>query len=124
MDKTGADFYYSIETMKNRLGVKATAIQIPIGAEADFVGSIDLIEMKAYIYDGKADEEYKIEDIPADYLTKAQVMRSQMIDDVAVFDDEVMEKYLSGEELSHEDIKKCIRKGVISTELYLSLIHI
>lgn len=110
MDKTGADFYYSIETMKNRLGVKATAIQIPIGAEADFVGSIDLIEMKAYIYDGKADEEYKIEDIPADYLTKAQVMRSQMIDDVAVFDDEVMEKYLSGEELSHEDIKKCIRK--------------
>ncbi|QDI64491.1 elongation factor G [Ureaplasma parvum] len=118
MDKTGADFYYSIETMKNRLGVKATAIQIPIGAEADFVGSIDLIEMKAYIYDGKADEEYKIEDIPANYLTKAQVMRSQMIDDVAVFDDEVMEKYLSGEELSHEDIKKCIRKGVISTELY------
>lgn len=118
MDKAGADFYYSIETMKNRLGVKATAIQIPIGAEADFVGSIDLIEMKAYIYDGKADEEYKIEDIPADYLTKAQVMRSQMIDDVAVFDDEVMEKYLSGEELSHEDIKKCIRKGVISTELY------
>lgn len=118
MDKTGADFYYSIETMKNRLGVKATAIQIPMGAEADFVGSIDLIEMKAYFYDGNADEEYEVKDIPAEYEAKAKEMRAQMIDDVAVFDDEIVEKYLSGEELTNEEIKKCIRKGVINTELY------
>ncbi|AJQ45099.1 elongation factor G [Ureaplasma diversum] len=118
MDKIGADFYYSIETMKNRLGVKATAIQIPMGAEVDFVGSIDLIEMKAYFYDGQADENYRVEDIPAEYKEKAEKMHHQMIDDVAVFDDEVMEKYLNGETLSQEDIKKCIRKGVIATELY------
>ncbi|MCV3728549.1 elongation factor G [Ureaplasma miroungigenitalium] len=118
MDKTGADFYYSIDTIKNRLGVKATAIQIPMGAEADFVGNIDLVEMKAYFYDGEANEDYEIKDIPQEYLEKAQAMRAQMIDDVAVFDDEIMEKYLSGEELTNEDIKKCIRKGVITTELY------
>lgn len=118
MDKTGADFYYSIDTMKNRLGVKATAIQIPMGAEADFVGSIDLIEMKAYFYNGEADEDYEVKDIPQEYQQKANEMRASMIDDVAVFDDLVMEKYLSGEELTNEDIKKCIRKGVISTELY------
>ncbi|WP_031488943.1 elongation factor G [Ureaplasma canigenitalium] len=118
MDKTGADFYYSIDTIKNRLGVKATAIQIPIGAEQDFVGQIDLLEMKAYYYDGGADEKYEIKDIPADLFEKAKEMRAKLIDDVALFDDDVLNKYLEGEELTIDEIKKCIRKGVISTQLY------
>lgn len=118
MDKTGANFEYSVGTMIQRLGIKATPIQYPIGAEADFIGLIDLIEMKAYYYDGQQSEEPQIKEIPADLLEKAKEWRHKMIDDVAVFDDVVMEKYLNGEELSETEIKKCIRKGVISTELY------
>lgn len=118
MDKTGANFEYSVETMIHRLGVKATPIQYPIGAEQDFVGLIDLIEMKAYYYDGKPEEDPIIKDIPADLLETAKKWRAKMIDDVAVFDDEVMEKYLGGEEPSEEEIKRCIRNGVILTQLY------
>ncbi len=118
MDKTGADFEYSVDTMIKRLGVKATPIQYPIGAEADFQGSIDLLEMKAYIYDGKEQEDYKVTDIPSDLVAKAEEWRMKMIDDVVGFDDEVMEKYLNGQEPSIDEIKKCIRKGVISTQLY------
>lgn len=118
MDKTGADFEYSVQSMINRLGVKATPIQYPIGAEADFKGSIDLIEMKAYIYDGEQHEDYQVVDIPDNLKAKAEEYRTKMIDDVVGFDDAVMEKYLSGEEISAEEIKSCIRKGVISTQLY------
>ncbi len=118
MDKTGADFYRSVETITKRLGVKATPIQLPIGAEADFTGNIDLVEMKAYWYDGQQAEDYKVTDIPEDMLAKANEFRLKMIDDVAVFDDEIMEKYLSGEELSIDEIKKCIRIGVLKNELY------
>lgn len=118
MDKTGADFEYSVETMINRLGVKATPIQYPIGAEADFKGSIDLIEMKAYIYDGKEAEDYQVTEIPSELVETANKWRTKMIDDVVGFDDSVMEKYLNGEEVSIEDIKKCIRIGVITTQLY------
>ena len=118
MDKTGANFEYSVNSIINRLGVRATPVQLPIGAEADFVGLIDLIEMKAYYYDGKEAEEYEIKDIPADLKQKAEEWRLKMIDDVVCFDDAIMEKYLNGETITEEEIKKCIRIGVISTQLY------
>ncbi len=118
MDKTGADFEMSVNSIKDRLGVKATAIQYPIGAEADFRGNIDLIEMKAYEYDGEAHENYKEIEIPADLKAKAEEFRAKMLDDIVEFDDAVMEKYLSGETLTTAEIKSCIRKGVISTKLY------
>ncbi|GAA5414642.1 elongation factor G [Ureaplasma ceti] len=118
MDKTGADFEYSVETMITRLGVRATPIQYPIGAEADFIGNIDLLEMKAYYYDGKEAEDFKVEEIPENLKATAELWRSKMLDDVVQFDEAIMEKYLNGEELSIDEIKSCIRKGVISTELY------
>jgi len=73
MDKTGADFEYSVNSMINRLGVKATPIQYPIGAEADFIGNIDLIEMKAYYYDGKEEENYQVKEIPDNLKETAQL---------------------------------------------------
>lgn len=118
MDKIGADFEYSVETMISRLGVRATPIQYPIGAEADFVGNIDLIEMKAYYYDGKEAEDYQVKEIPTELLEIAKTWRNKMLDDVVQFDEAIMEKYLNGEELTIDEIKSCIRKGVISTELY------
>lgn len=118
MDKTGADFEYSVQTMISRLGVKATPIQYPIGAESDFVGSIDLIEMKAYYYDGKEEEVADVREIPEDLKEKANHWRTKMLDDVVQFDEAIMEKYLNGETISEDEIKLCIRKGVISTELY------
>lgn len=118
MDKTGADFEYSVNSMINRLGVKATPIQYPIGAEADFIGNIDLIEMKAYYYDGKEEENYQIKEIPDNLKETAQLWRTKMLDDVVQFDEGIMEKYLNGETITEDEIKKCIRKGVISTELY------
>lgn len=118
MDKTGADFEYSVNSMINRLGVKATPIQYPIGAEVDFIGNIDLIEMKAYYYDGKEEENYQVKEIPDNLKETAQLWRTKMLDDVVQFDEGIMEKYLNGETITEEEIKKCIRKGVISTELY------
>ena len=118
MDKTGADFEYSVQSIKDRLGVKATAIQYPIGAEADFVGCIDLIEMKAYIFDGEAHENYKVEEIPANLKQKAEEWRVKMIEDIVEFDDVLMEKFLGGNELTTDEIRSCIRKGVISTKLF------
>lgn len=118
MDKTGADFEYSVQTIISRLGVKATPIQYPIGAESNFIGNIDLIEMKAYYYDGKEAEDYEVKEIPEDLKATAEHWRAKMLDDVVTFDESVMEKYLSGEKISEEEIKSCIRKGVISTELY------
>lgn len=118
MDKTGADFEMSVNSIKERLGVKATAIQYPIGAETDFNGCIDLIEMKAYLFDGKEGEEYKEVAIPENLKAKAEEFRALMLDDVAEFDDAVMEKYLNGEVLTNADIKECIRKGVLSTKLF------
>lgn len=118
MDKTGADFEYSVKTIIDRLGVKATAIQYPIGAETEFKGSIDLIEMKAHLFDGEAHENYTTEEIPANLLAKANEWRAKMLDDIVEYDDAVMEKYLNGETLTHDEIRLCIRKGVISTKLF------
>ncbi|MGL4948713.1 MAG: elongation factor G [Mycoplasma sp.] len=118
MDKTGADFEMSVNSIIDRLAVKATPIQYPIGAENDFKGCIDLIEMKAYMFDGEAHENYTIEEIPSDLLAKAEEFRAKMIDDIAEFDDAITEKYLNGEEITNEEIRNCIRAGVISTRLF------
>ena len=118
MDKMGADFEYSLGTIKSRLGVNAKPIEWPIGAESDFRGVIDLVTMKAYEYDGKQEEEAKEIEIPADLKDEAEKRRADLIDTIAEYDDEVMEKYLEGNELTVEDIKKCIRKGTLEVKFF------
>ncbi len=118
MDKTGADFKMCLESLKDRLGAHAVAIQLPIGSEANFNGIIDLIKMKAYMYDGKQEEDFKTVDIPADMKKEAEEYRHHMIEEVVNFDDGIMEKYLNGNELTEEDIKKCIRQGVLTAEFF------
>ena len=118
MDKMGADFVYSLGTIKSRLGVNAKPIEWPIGAESDFNGVIDLVTMKAYQYDGKPEEEAKEIEIPAELKDEAEKRRADLIETVAEYDDEVMEKYLEGEELTVEEIKKCIRKGTLEVKFF------
>ena len=118
MDKMGADFAASVESIKSRLGVKATAIQWPIGAESEFNGIIDLVTMKAYQYDGKPEENAVEIEIPADLKDIAEEKRIVMIEDAAEFDEELMEKYLEGAEISEELIKRAIRKGVLSVKMF------
>ncbi|WP_412032367.1 elongation factor G [Malacoplasma muris] len=118
MDKTGADFEMCVDSLKTRLGANATAIQFPIGSESNFNGVIDLVTLKAYQYDGKPEENYKEIDIPADLVNKAKEYRTTMIEDIVNFDDSIMEKYLNGNELTVEEIKSCIRKGVMSANFF------
>ena len=118
MDKMGADFKNSVESIKSRLGVKATAIQWPIGAESEFDGIIDLVTMKAYHYDGKPEENPTEIEIPADLKEIAEQKRTEMIEDAAEFDEELMEKYLEGAEISVDLIKRAIRKGVLSVKMF------
>ena len=118
MDKMGADFAASVESIKTRLGVKATAIQWPIGAESEFDGIIDLVTMKAYHYDGKPEENPTEIEIPADLKDIAEEKRIAMIEDAAEFDEELMEKYLEGAEISVDLIKRAIRKGVLAVKMF------
>ena len=118
MDKMGADFKTSVESIKSRLGVKATAIQWPIGAESEFDGIIDLVTMKAYHYDGKPEENPTEIEIPADLKEIAEQKRTEMIEDAAEFDEELMEKYLEGAEISVDLIKRAIRKGVLAVKMF------
>ena len=118
MDKMGADFEASVNSIKQRLGVKATAIQWPIGAESDFNGIIDLVTMKAYQYDGKPEENPVEIEIPADLKDLAEEKRTLMIEDAAEFDEELMEKYLEGAEISVDLIKRAIRNGVLAVKMF------
>ena len=118
MDKMGADFYFSLGTIKDRLGANAAAIQLPIGAESEFCGIIDLVERKAYKYDGKQEEEPEIIEIPADMADKVDEYRTKLIEAVADCDDELMMAYLEGEEISAEILKKAIRKATLSVEFF------
>ncbi|CCV65331.1 Elongation factor G [Paracholeplasma brassicae] len=118
MDKTGADFEYSVKSISNRLGVKANPIQWPIGAETQFEGMIDLITMKAYYYDGNADENSVEKEIPAHLLDVATEKRNDLIEAVADFDEEIMMNYLEGEEVTNEQIKRAIRKGTLAVEFF------
>src|SRR5574344_1655963 len=118
MDKMGADFAASVASIKTRLGVKATAIQWPIGAEDDFDGIIDLLEMNAYHYDGGQDEMPTEIEIPADLKDLVAQKRNEMIEDAAEFDEELMEKYLEGSEIPVALIKKAIRKGTLEVKMF------
>ncbi|MDD2518515.1 MAG: elongation factor G [Bacilli bacterium] len=118
MDKMGADFQYSLGTIEDRLGVNAKPIEWPIGSESDFNGVIDLLTRTAYHYDGKAEEETTIIDIPADLVDLVEEKRTELIEAVAEFDDELMEKYLADEEVSIDLIKRAIRKGTLAVEFF------
>ena len=118
MDKMGADFAASVDSIKTRLGVKATAIQWPIGAESEFDGIIDLVTMKAYHYDGKPEENPTEIEIPAELKDIAEEKRIAMIEDAAEYDEELMEKYLEGAEISVDLIKRAIRKGVLAVKMF------
>ncbi len=118
MGKLGADFAYSLETISKRLGANAKPIEWPIGAENEFNGIVDLITRKAYQYDGKEEENAVEIEIPADLKDLVETKRADLIETVVEFDDELMEKYLNGEELSVEEIKSAIRKGVLSNQFY------
>ncbi len=117
MDIMGANFYRVVEMMKDRLKCNAVPIQLPIGAEEDFKGIIDLVEMKAYVYYDDLGKDIRVEEIPEDMKEKAQEYHEAMIEHVAEQDDELMEKYFAGEELTIEEIKTCIRKACIANEM-------
>ena len=118
MDRIGADFYFSVQTIIDRLGANPIPIQIPIGRESEYRGSIDLITMKAYVYDDETlGAKYKIEEIPADLLDKAKEYREKMLEAVAEFDDQVMEKYLNGQALTEDEIRRVIRAAAISMKV-------
>ena len=118
MDKIGADFEYAIKTIKQRLGVKTAAIQYPIGAESQFAGIIDLVEMKAYHYDGNPEEEYTEIDIPTNLKDMVKEKRVELIEAIADFDEELMISYLEGEEITVDMIKRAIRKGTLDVEFF------
>ena len=118
MDKMGADFEYTLGTIDSRLGVNAKPIEWPIGAESDFNGVIDLVTMKAYQYDGKEEENALEIEIPADLKETVEARRADLIETVAVFDDELMEKYLEGDDVPVDMIKRAIRKGTLAVEFF------
>jgi elongation factor G len=123
MDKIGADFYFSVRTMEERLGANVIPIQLPVGSEGDFEGIIDLVEMKAKVWRGetKLGETYETVDIPADLAEKADEYRTKLLEAVAETDESLLEKYFGGEELSVEEIKGALRKLTINSDAYLVL---
>ncbi|NLY42830.1 MAG: elongation factor G [Clostridiaceae bacterium] len=117
MDIMGADFYNVVEMMKDRLKCNAVPIQLPIGSEDSFKGIIDLVEMKAYVYYDDLGKDIREEEIPEDMLDQAEFYRAQLLEAVAEQDEELMMKYLEGEELTTEEIKKGIRIGTINVSM-------
>ena len=117
MDIMGANFYHVVDMMKDRLKCNAVPIQLPIGAEADFKGIIDLVEMNATVYDDKEGLKTEVIPIPDDMKELAEKYRAELIEQVAEQDEDLMEKYFEGEELSIEEIKSCIRKSTIANEM-------
>src|SRR6201990_581925 len=120
MDKVGADFYFSVRTMEERLGANAIPIQLPVGSEGDFEGIVDLVEMNAKVWRGetKLGETYDTIEIPADLQEKAEEYRTKLLEAVAETDEALLEKYFGGEELTIEEIKGAIRKLTISSAAY------
>lgn len=117
IDKDGADFYYSLRTIWDRLTPNAVALQIPIGERNDFRGVVDLIKMKAYTFSGEMGEIVNEEEIPADLRVKAEEWREKMVEKVSETDDVLTEKYLSGEKITEKELKKAIRKATIAARL-------
>jgi len=118
MDKMGANFEYTLSTIDSRLGVNAKPIEWPIGAESEFTGVIDLVTMKAYEYDGKAEEDAKEIEIPADLKAIAEEKHNELVEAVAEYDDELMETYLDGGEVTIDMIKRAIRTGTLAVKFF------
>jgi elongation factor G len=120
MDKLGADFYFTVKTIVERLKAKPLVIQLPIGSENDFTGVVDLLQMKALVWHGETalGEKYEVEEIPADLQEKAEQYRAELVEAVAESDDDLLEKFLGGEELTIDEIKGGIRKLVINSEAF------
>ena len=124
MDKMGADFYFTVDTIVSRLGAKPLVMQLPIGSESDFIGVVDLLTMKAFVWEGDSKGDvtlganYETQEIPADLQAKAEEYRAKLIETVAETDDELLEKYFGGEELTIDEIKGGIRKLVVNNEIY------
>ena len=118
MDTTGADFFNVIQMMKDRLGANAVVIQVPMGAEDSFVGLIDLVKMQAVIYGDKLGKDEEFEPIPEEYVEEAQKYRQILLEAVAESDDDLMEKYLEGEDLTEEEIKAAIRKMTCQCKIF------
>lgn len=118
MDKLGADFLYSVSTIHDRLQANAHPIQLPIGAEDEFEAIIDLVEMRAIFYGNDLGTEISVGEIPEEYMAQAEEYREKLVEAVAELDEELMEKYLGGEELTVEEIKAAIRKGTTNVEFY------
>ncbi|TWP37355.1 elongation factor G [Leekyejoonella antrihumi] len=119
MDKLGADFYYTVQTIIDRLGATPMVLQLPIGSESDFIGVVDLLRMKALVWRGetKLGEDYEVEDIPADLQAKAEEYRNVLVEKVAESDEELLEKYLGGEELTIDELKSGIRQLTLAGEV-------
>jgi elongation factor G len=120
MDKLGADFYFTVDTIINRLGARPLVIQIPIGAESTFEGVVDIVQMKALTWRGDVEmgAKYEVEAIPADLQEKADHYRQILLETVAETSEELMEKFFGGEELTEAEIKGAIRKMTINSEIY------
>jgi elongation factor G len=118
MDKIGADFLYSVKTIHDRLQANAHPIQLPIGAEDEFSAIIDLVEMNAVFYSNDLGTDIEVRDIPEEYLSLAEEWREKLVEAVAELDEELTEKYLSGEEITKEELKAAIRKGTVNVEFY------
>ncbi|MGX7394197.1 elongation factor G [Carnobacterium mobile] len=118
MDKTGADFLYSVGTIHDRLQANAHPIQLPIGAEDNFTGIIDLVKMKAEIYEDDLGMNIREEEIPADYQELAEEWRTKLVEAVAETDEDLMERYLEGEEISQDELKKAIRTATVNVDFY------
>jgi len=118
MDKIGADFLYATGTLKDRLGANAVPVQYPIGAEDEFEGIIDLIEMQAHYYLDDLGTTTEPREIPAEYADKAEELRGELIEAVADYDEDIMMKFLEGEEISVEELKLAVRKATLDVELY------
>ena len=117
MDRTGANFYRVLEQLRNRLGANAHPIQLPIGAEDQFIGIIDLIDMKAHIYTNDLGTDIKVEDIPADMLDKANEYHAALVEAISEHDDELMMKFLEGEEPTMEELKRVLRKATCENKI-------
>jgi elongation factor G len=120
MDKLGADFYFTVDTIVKRLGARPLVIQLPIGAESTFEGVIDLVEMRALVWRGEVElgAKYEVEEIPADMKAKADEYRAKLLETVAETSDELMEKFFAGGELTVAEIKGAIRKMTVKSEIY------
>ena len=118
MEKMGADFYYSLDTIKSRLGANAAPIMLPIGAEQFYEGYIDLVTKKAYKYDGTEKQEVSEMEIPADMVQKTEEYRTKLIEAVADFDEDLMMKYLDGGEITVDELKAAIRKATLSVGFF------